>query len=534
MDCKIKIGLLPLYIKLYDDIWPGLRIRLDAFLSGISNEINKRGIEIVKVPVCRMKDEFNSAIKTFEESNADAIVTLHLAYSPSLESAEALASTKLPIVVLDTTEAYDFSPLQNEDEILYNHGIHGVQDMCSLLTAGRRDFFIEAGHWLMSDVLDRVAARLRGIKIASEIKKSRTGIIGKPFEGMGDFHVPQEDLLKDIGIDTIRFDPEKSVEYYEKITECEIKDEIESDLTVYNISNGSNSAAAADPSGESVSPSTASHDLSAAHREATIAGLIVRKWISAEKLTAFTINFMDIGKESGLECMPFLEISKAMARGTGYAGEGDILTAALTGALMSVYKDVSFIEMFCPDWKNNAILLSHMGEMNLKLVAGKPLLLKKAFPFSDAPDTVAAYGRFREGQAVVVNLAPGRTDCEKGLRADCKRPYSLLIAGGEMTGAPAGDNMKNSLRGWFRPVMPVERFLEEFSLSGGTHHSALIYCSREKAGAGACTAGEGAADAADLPSGISGTAGGMQSINYIKKALTAFAGLMGWRLSDIC
>jgi len=34
-----------------------------------------------------------------------------------------------------------------------------------------------------------------------------------------------------------------------------------------------------------------------------------------------------------------------MSRGIGYAGEGDVLTAALTGALLSVYPDTSFTEV---------------------------------------------------------------------------------------------------------------------------------------------------------------------------------------------
>ena len=50
--------------------------------------------------------------------------------------------------------------------------------------------------------------------------------------------------------------------------------------------------------------------------------------------------------------LPFLEASKAMARGIGYAGEGDVLTSALVGTLLSVYPETSFTEMFCPNWKD--------------------------------------------------------------------------------------------------------------------------------------------------------------------------------------
>lgn len=39
------------------------------------------------------------------------------------------------IVVLDTTPTFDYSPAQHPNELLYNHGIHGVQDMCNLLVS---------------------------------------------------------------------------------------------------------------------------------------------------------------------------------------------------------------------------------------------------------------------------------------------------------------------------------------------------------------------------------------------------------------
>ena len=100
-------------------------------------------------------------------------------------------------------------------------------------------------------------------------------------------------------------------------------------------------------------------------------------WMEKEKLAAFTVNFLEIEKDCGLPVMPFLEAGKAMSRGIGYAGEGDILTASLVGALASVYPGTSFTEMFCPDWRDNTVFLSHMGEINVDIAAEKPVLGEK-------------------------------------------------------------------------------------------------------------------------------------------------------------
>jgi L-arabinose isomerase len=238
---------------------------------------------------------------------------------------------------------------------LYNHGIHGVQDMCNVLKRNGKGYFIEAGHWEKSDVLERVVSDVNAVKIAAYMKSARVGRIGEPFTGMGDFDVPPDVLRSTIGINTIVFDFNTSKDLFLQLDPTEIDAEVTSNLNNF-LADGVDA------------------DI---HRQAAATCLSVRKWLEKEKLTAFTVNFMAIDSTSGLNCMPFLEASKAMARGIGYAGEGDVLTAALVGALLSVYSETSFTEMFCPDWKNNSIYVSHMGEMNIALSADRPVLTVK-------------------------------------------------------------------------------------------------------------------------------------------------------------
>ncbi len=439
---KLKVALLPMYVKLYDEHWPELRERVNDFHDTIAGEFERRGLEVISSQACTIKPEFEAAIRAFEQAEADAIVTLHLAYSPSLESAGALAATKLPLIVLDTTPTYDFGPAQHPDEIMYNHGIHGVQDMCNLLIRNGKRFRIEAGHWSESDVLDRVTDGVKAARLAIRMRNAKVGAIGKPFPGMGDFQLPADELRSSIGIETVEWDLWDARSVAEPIPDEWIDREIEEDAKKYDAGQ--------------VDRETL--------RQSIRADLTARRWIEQGEWTAFTVNFLDIDRASALPSMPFLEASKAMERGIGYAGEGDVLTAALTGALLSVYPDSSFTEMFCPDWKNNRIFLSHMGEMNLRVAAGKPELRAKAFPFGDADTPVAACGKFRGGQAVYANLAPGRGGT-----------YTFILSPIDMVEPEGEDRMTDAIRGWFRPPIPVEYFLAIYSKLGGTHHGVIVY-----------------------------------------------------------
>ena len=186
--------------------------------------------------------------------------------------------------------------------------------------------------------------------------------------------------------------------------------------------------------------------------------------IEEKKLTALTVNFMYIDKDSDFECMPFLEISKQMANGVGYAGEGDVLTAAFVGAMASVYPQTTFTEMFCPDWQGNSIFLSHMGEININLTAEKPRLVEKDFPFTTAKNPLVTYGRYKQGLAVMVNIAPMRDD-----------KYKMILSQVEVLDIDGPDKTEDSVHGWFRPQKLIAQFLKEYSLLGGTHHLAMVY-----------------------------------------------------------
>ena len=52
----------------------------------------------------------------------------------------------------------------------------------------------------------------------------------------------------------------------------------------------------------------------------------------------------------------------------------------------------------------------------------------------------------------------------------------MILADGEMVKlAERIGSFENSVAGWFRPNLPIARFLEAYSRAGGTHHGALVY-----------------------------------------------------------
>ena len=313
--------------------------------------------------------------------------------------------------------------------------------MCNLLIRNNKKFFIEAGHYSESDVIERVVGRVKGIKAAKNFANAKVGTIGGEFAGMGDFRVA-DGVFEEIGIKSVALTSDDAKEYALRVTNEEIEALIAQDKEKYVVSD----------------------EIPEDFLYNSLRGnLAVRKWIEEKELTAFTANFLTIRKDFGLYGMPFAEVNRAMERGIGYAGEGDILTSALVGAFMGVSDETSFIEMFCPDWKNNLIFISHMGEMNTALTAGKAKFMIKPMKYSDI-DTTWLCGTYKEGKATLIDLAP---------LADGK--FRLIVSYVEMKVPECEKFRSNSTCGWFEPSKNIATFLEDYSKLGGTHHLMLMY-----------------------------------------------------------
>ena len=438
----LKIGLLPLYVALYDTSSPEMRPEIEGYYAEVVQKLQSRGLEVLTSPVCCLEPQFEAAIRSFEQNGAEALVTLHLAYSPSLESEKPLASTPLPLIVLDATPDFLFDPTVDSGRLMYNHGIHGVQDMCNLLRRNAKPFAICAGHIDHSDVLDRVIRAVRAAAVWNRLSHSKVGLIGEPFAGMGDFRVPEEALQR-LGVTMARYALDDDTSALDAVSQAELDEEF-----------------ALDCARVSIGPDIPRSTYDATERVA----LSLRRWIDSRQLSAFTINFEEAGRHQCLPCMPFSEACKAMARGVGYAGEGDVLTAAFVGALLRAYPDATFAEMFCPNWSGNSVFFSHMGEFNLNAADGKPHMIVKDFCFGPGFDPMSILAHFKAGRVCFANLAP---------TAD---GFRMVLADGEMVKLPERiGSFENSVAGWFRPAMPLDRFLEEYSLAGGTHHGALVY-----------------------------------------------------------
>ena len=56
---KTRVGLLPLYLELYDRTAADKRPGMERFVRTIADELGRRGLEVIAAPVCRLEKDFN-------------------------------------------------------------------------------------------------------------------------------------------------------------------------------------------------------------------------------------------------------------------------------------------------------------------------------------------------------------------------------------------------------------------------------------------------------------------------------------------
>lgn len=73
---SVTVGLLPLYIKLYDDAAPDMRLRMEKFYGTIAGELEEWGLQVLTSPICRLHPEFKQAVKRFDHHSTSGLLPL--------------------------------------------------------------------------------------------------------------------------------------------------------------------------------------------------------------------------------------------------------------------------------------------------------------------------------------------------------------------------------------------------------------------------------------------------------------------------
>lgn len=440
-----RIGLLALTLEFYETLAPDLRRNREEWVRRQLLPKLEGAVEVLFDRAVFRQEDVESAVRGFEAAGADAILILLLTYSPSLIALPSLQSTRLPIILWNTQELWAVGQGYSTDDLLANHGVHGTQDLASVLVRSGVRFQYVTSHVNDADGLRELQDFFAAAATVARLRRGRLGLVGYPFPGMGDITVDTKHLTATLGCMSESL---SVAEYNRRVADAAPQD-VELLAEEYR-----QSYLVADDLTEA--------DLSATAR----AELSLRSLVADRRLDAMSFQFLALGEDEQTETLPFVAVSRMMADGIGFAGEGDLVGAAGTWLLDRLCGPASFSEIFTIDFAGNSVLLSHMGEANVALARRdrKIPLVARTTPITRSRGRqLALVVNFEPGPATLFALAIGPGDRWRLIASRVTIENSQPITG--LQSPHSKISSRQNIRDW----------LTAYARAGGPHHHAICF-----------------------------------------------------------
>jgi L-arabinose isomerase len=439
---KARVGLLGLMFNAYD-AWPELKPRRDRFARKLAGSLSS--FADVEFPgICDTEAQVAEAVAGFEKANADLLLVVLLTYSPSLVALPALQRTPLPILIFNTQELYEVTDGIVYDDLLDNHGAHGVQDLTNALKRVGRPFNILTGHYAARPALAELRAWCEAAAAVSFLHQARLALIGHPMAGVGDVGIDETALFARVGVRVQRIAMGQVAEAAAHAPAAEIARQMDADRRQFQM----------DPAISDDEHATSSH-----------VEWAIRHILREGSFAGWSADFGALGDDGRVPTLPFLAACKLMAEGYSFGGEGDVVGATVVTLMQSLVGVATFTEMFTIDFAHGCLLMSHMGEINYRMARkDEPVrMVRRPFPLVKLMTPVSICCTLEPGPATLVNLTTGANG---RLR---------LIAGeGSIADFPSAQAL--SVPHYrFKPATALEQFLTRFSEEGASHHHAVTY-----------------------------------------------------------
>lgn len=438
-----RVGLLALTLELYESLAPGLREGRERWLREQVLPALDAQAEVIFDRAVYQRQQVEAAVAALEAAGAEALLVVCLTYSPSQIALPALQRTRLPLIVWNTQELWAVDETFSGQQMVDNHGVHGTQDLGNVLLRSGVPFQYVTSH--LRNGLGELTDCLVAAAAAQRLRRSRLGLLGYPFPGMGDFALDTTYLAATLGCEWTVLPLE---EYVQRAAEAP-PEAVEALVAEYR-------------DRYALAPEVTEADLvSTARVEIALRGMV-----EAYSLAGFSYQFLAFGEDERTPTVPFVATSRLLAEGIGFGGEGDLIAAAGTALLGWLQPPATFAEMFTMDFAGNAVLFSHMGEANVQMARSD-----RPVPLTVRPAPIT---RTRDRQlALVVSLAPGpATLC--ALTLGPAQRWRLVVAPLDIL--DYGPLPALEVPHWkMSPSGDVRDFLSAYAQAGGPHHCAVCF-----------------------------------------------------------
>jgi L-arabinose isomerase len=436
-----KIGLLGLMHGLYDKSQPEVPAKQEAFARELVDRL--RDVAEIDFPgAAKDRGLIEKHVKSFNEKEYDGIMVVNLLYSPGMRVVQALQKNNLPVLLANIQPLPNVTRDWNWSHLTTNQGIHGIQDTANMALRAGILVAVITEDWKSGAFTSFFEDWALAAHTTARLKRMKVAIFGR-MHNMGDILGDDVAFYRKFGLEVNHESIGGVHRFLESLTPREIDGQVKED--------GKNFEMDPDLPVES-------------HRYAAALQLAFEKFLNERGYVGFT-PFFDIFKEDGrFKQLPILGASNLLAKGFGYAAEGDTNVLSLTVIGHMLAGNPHFTEMYSLDFGRDAALMSHMGEGNWKIARkDRPIkLIDRPLDIGERDNPPTLVFSAEPGPATLISLV-----AVEGTQ------YRLVVSRGAIldTEEIPGIPMNYS---FFRPNTGIRKSMDEWLKHGGTHHQVMF------------------------------------------------------------
>ncbi len=438
---KPRIGILGVMQDLYDDMIPGIAQRQEGYAAELAAHLAGVG-EFIPSKAIKYREDAERAMREFENAGLDGVLVVMLTYGPAMRVARLLSESRLPICLANIQPEPSVTPAWDMADMTYNQGVHGAQDTANAMVRAGRKFCVLTDDWRAESFRADAGRWARAAAAATGWRSLKVALFGYAMNDMGDIRVDESALVRTLGPEILAVAPGDLFRGMGAVSDAQIGEVIAFEDEHFEIDLRLSEEERTDH----------------ARMQAAIEGILVDGGFGA-----YTAHFDAIGEDGRFRRLPLAAASTLMARGYGYAAEGDVLTACLVAAGHTLIGDAHFTEMYAMDFPSDSVLMSHMGEGNWKIArSGRPVkLIKRPLGIGRLDDPPTFLFQYQPGPATLATLVS-----LEGER------FRLVVAEGENLDTQELPALEMPY-GQFRPATGVRACLNGWLAAGGPHHEVM-------------------------------------------------------------
>ena len=435
-----RIGLLGIMQELYDDMLPGITERQSAYARQIADTLGET-VAITFHGPARNRADIEAHVRAFNDEGLDGILIVMLTYGPALRTVRALRENHLPVMLANVQPERTITAKWDMADLTYNQGVHGAQDMANTLVRLGVRFPVISEDWQSDRFRAFVTDWAHAAQAARRLRTMRLAQFGQ-MPGMGDIVTDDAAFMRKLGpmVDRVSLGPIH--ELMKRVSDEDVRAAMDEDRANFELDEALSEAQ---------------------HAYAARLQVAIEQYLEREGYDGFSIYFDAIGDDGRFEQIHMLAASNLLAKGYGYAAEGDMCCTSLVTAGHALAPDAHFTEMYAMDFERDAVLQSHMGEGNWKVARkDRPVrLIDRPLGIGGLDNPPTVLFQAEPGPATLVSLVPLAGE-----------QYRLVVATGEILDTEELPNVEMPYF-HFKPDTGVRACLDGWLKNGGTHHQCL-------------------------------------------------------------